>query len=128
MRISDWSSDVCSSDLAFHEIERLVDEAVGDLRARQPFDRALSELGALLPEPVGEVGRQDARAEPFPLGVTFVEALGRRERRISDVAPAAEMPFAEMTGGIADLPHQARQNGKRRIEPASGTASCRARR
>src|SRR3546814_6242831 len=114
MRISDWSSDVCSSDLAFHEIERLVDEAVGDLRARQPFDRALSELGALLPEPVGEVGRQDARAEAFPLGVTFVEAIGRRERRIADVAPAAAMPFAEMTSGIANLPHQARQNGNLR--------------
>src|SRR3546814_5296374 len=78
---------------AFYKLERFVDEAVGDLRARQPFDRALSELGALLPEPVGEVGRQDARAEPFPLGVTFVEAIGRRERRISDVAPAAEMPL-----------------------------------
>src|SRR3546814_16435282 len=27
------------------------------------------------------------------------------------------MPFAEMTSGIAHLPHQARQNGKRRIKP-----------
>src|SRR3546814_19405702 len=113
MRISDWSSDVCSSDLlgihcdehreelvlarrgalalggselfgarhpwrvhvgqpelreprtilaAFYKLERFVDEAVGDLRARQPFDRAPSELGALMPEPVGAVGRMGRAA------------------------------------------------------------------
>src|SRR3546814_11798952 len=35
---------------ASDEIERLVDKATGNLRARQPFDRALTEFGALLPE------------------------------------------------------------------------------
>ncbi len=99
------------------EIERLVDEAAGDFGTRQPFDRALTEFGALLAQLVGEVGRQDARAEAFPLGVAFVKAIGRRERRVAYVASAAEVPFAEMASGITDLPHHARQDRKRRVEP-----------
>src|SRR3546814_13987574 len=36
MRISDWSSDVCSSDLAGHQrVERFSDRASGDVAVRQ---------------------------------------------------------------------------------------------
>src|SRR3546814_7568951 len=66
MRISDWSSDVCSSDLLFDALrgENFLAQAVGDAKAavvgeqRQPFCGALDKLGHL---PVrGE--RAEARA------------------------------------------------------------------
>src|SRR3546814_3474484 len=76
MRISDWSSDVCSSDLDEH-----------------------------------------ARAEPFEGRETLVETISRRPRRIADVAPTAEMPFADMRGLVAILLEQTGDRRQLRIEP-----------
>src|SRR3546814_1507804 len=51
MRISDWSSDVCSSDLTgggddpAHDIERLALHTIGDIRARFHLRRIGDEEG-----------------------------------------------------------------------------------
>src|SRR3546814_2209697 len=50
MRISDWSSDVCSSELAGRGSRAIVDDRARAARQpdRQPARRALSERGRLL--------------------------------------------------------------------------------
>src|SRR3546814_5923648 len=67
MRISDWSSDVCSSDLAILDLvpqprlaQRLFDGGVElRLRSRQPVDaRAISDI---LEDRFGEIGRASCR-------------------------------------------------------------------
>src|SRR3546814_19336172 len=60
MRISDWSSDVCSSDLAFliiRSITRPLDQIVGSLKAIATGDRSQKvaydrhdEIGAIVTE------------------------------------------------------------------------------
>src|SRR3546814_11528899 len=80
MRISDWSSDVCSSDLGRERIELLDADDGGVLVARlvARFDQVVGDL---------------ARAEDEPLDV-----LVRRRRRIgqdaAEVAVAGEVPGA----------------------------------
>src|SRR3546814_386396 len=44
MRISDWSSDVCSSDLDLHELSQKVAQTPDDHQAR--FDLAMALFGA----------------------------------------------------------------------------------
>src|SRR3546814_1966509 len=62
MRISDWSSDVCSSDLLGREVElgaRLEDQPLGDalivvaLQAREHVALVGEEQRALYVEPIG---------------------------------------------------------------------------
>src|SRR3546814_16172903 len=57
MRISVWSSDVCSSDLLYHDIGRTGDQIV---RLEQAVNRGFRYEVALL---VGEAHRQFAGAE-----------------------------------------------------------------
>src|SRR3546814_13352350 len=64
MRISDWSSDVCSSDLPPGRLERV--ESLEQLRALEAGHRIAV---ALTPE-------------PFPPGVDTPEDLARAERHI----------------------------------------------
>src|SRR3546814_19963217 len=63
MRISDWSSDVCSSDLA--ETEAVVGLEPGDLVAVADFDRVLDAdeaLGRLLLGHAGRLQQEHERA------------------------------------------------------------------
>src|SRR3546814_18852993 len=62
MRISDWSSDVCSSDLPFNEL----------LRPRQRWLRAFRLPRAHLERPTPDSGLEDRAAATSTLG-----ALGR---------------------------------------------------
>src|SRR3546814_2084557 len=55
MRISDWSSDVCSSDLAPSEEDHLVTEAVHELVAPREVRRAEQREPALARQPVEAV-------------------------------------------------------------------------
>src|SRR3546814_7402130 len=49
MRISDWSSDVCSSDLnGFSLVRRLAADKGWDLNAPAPFDRDIALIEALM--------------------------------------------------------------------------------
>src|SRR3546814_6258527 len=48
MRISDWSSDVCSSDLALYTVEEQLNEACGPLQEAGRRTIEGEELGSLL--------------------------------------------------------------------------------
>src|SRR3546814_12971412 len=82
MRISDWSSDVCSSDLP--ELERLVDTALAqnlDIRqaaARIDEARALRDLAAGRQLPTVAAGasvnrRRQSENGPLPIGTRSEE-------------------------------------------------------
>src|SRR3546814_4342842 len=64
MRISDWSSDVCSSDLVRHPAVAGLDIAVGEL-AHQPADRRL----------VAEIGVDAAGVQRLQRGVRALELV-----------------------------------------------------
>src|SRR3546814_3872682 len=115
MRISDWSSDVCSSDLLFDEVhERSLDSDFGlalalDAQAALRPDLRLIAMSATLDGarfaalmrdcPVIE---SEGRAHPLDL-----RYLGRRaERRIEDeVAAAVRTALAEGEGGEIGRAH-----------------------
>src|SRR3546814_18270772 len=96
MRISDWSSDVCSSDLL---IAVCVTAGVGDYRSGDEiwcerlmpaaFSGALNR-DVLLPRPAGRflfgrlVGREDGKLHILPLGT------GMRQQVIADPARSEE--------------------------------------
>src|SRR3546814_1547135 len=79
MRISDWSSDVCSSDLLSREIERC--RGMTDA----PFDVNLSFLPSLNPPPYAEYVQAIIEG-----GVRIVETAGRN--------PAPYMPMFDAAG------------------------------
>src|SRR3546814_7891940 len=86
MRISDWSSDVCSSDLGVGFTAAAAATAIAALLARDAFTadaifagsdllamgaiQALSGHGIRVPEAVSVVGYDDT-----PMGASFVPAL-----------------------------------------------------
>src|SRR3546814_3339744 len=105
MRISDWSSDVCSSDLPFpHAAEHLLQVRVAVLRRR--LDRAgrIELLAAIQIEPRGRrlpflFGGQ-ARAGPAREGVGLEEADvrhrrgGRSEEHTSELQSLMRISYA----------------------------------
>src|SRR3546814_4343667 len=76
MRISDWSSDVCSSDLFVMDLEQhphLRQPGVGE-RGRHPHHRALDDIGA---------GALDRGVDRRTLGaLAFVLDLGLDARKV----------------------------------------------
>src|SRR3546814_1006306 len=84
MRISDWSSDVCSSDLADHQVRRLVQRAVGPqyretLAADAPADgvkRACALHPGLIRLAVGSCDRRNERFsdERVAIGIPAAQA------------------------------------------------------
>src|SRR3546814_6451482 len=105
MRISDWSSDVCSSDLLVgmlrDEIHRHVAIELGEVGLDLPETRPLAKLVRLPGEVALPIRHEYARAQPFEGGEALVEAVGGGPGRIADVAAAAQMPLADMRGRIA---------------------------
>src|SRR3546814_21148836 len=87
MRISDWSSDVCSSDLSIsQEVGR---EIPGDARLCLPVQSAAD--GAALPRPGACLGGRPADRSRISLPAFGIAAAGRRTRtRRADLAPAFE--------------------------------------
>src|SRR3546814_15194228 len=87
MRISDWSSDVCSSDLTLGGLARRLFAAREALRARYPDDgerrralgAALTEGGALDPM------KADADAVARRLGAAATEPASTEQRRGGEV-------------------------------------------
>src|SRR3546814_20969436 len=83
MRISDWSSDVCSSDLA----QRLPQPLRGGLLQQGGAQRDVREREAAVPEQDGLVGALAARLLP---GHDLAElAVQRRLRQLSRLALGA---------------------------------------
>src|SRR3546814_6646297 len=80
MRISDWSSDVCSSDLAENRLRNRRLEADGPLLFR-PFRQCRADARGRN----GELGRRDAQRWRFPTEhraeVGFRHQLGRASCR-----------------------------------------------
>src|SRR3546814_9419526 len=77
MRISDWSSDVCSSDLLPGAVRLAAGDAVAGLQAAPHGDLVL-ELAAVAPAPVGAVA--DRRYAPVDAAVPPLDALADRHR------------------------------------------------
>src|SRR3546814_15214498 len=112
MRMSDWSSDVCSSDLAFEE-----GRLAGTVRADQTAQFALAQLeihmvdGRHAAEPHGQVaGLEDdvtpgchapspaAAAPPAPAPAAAAAICGRSGRPASANAPSAPRPEERRVG------------------------------
>src|SRR3546814_18877602 len=73
MRISDWSSDVCSSDLAVSALgSELTEEVLADLRGRV--------VDGVTGRPIGEV-EQDGVADALTRATADVEAITDALRR-----------------------------------------------
>src|SRR3546814_5572941 len=94
MRISDWSSDVCSSDLEDGAIRLGIDNDQRDVRRRQrerAVGREADRAGAIEDrEPVAqkfemhevELGRAASRTR-FGTGVTDAAAIDRKSTRLN---------------------------------------------
>src|SRR3546814_986507 len=76
MRISDWSSDVCSSDLAVAYAGRILAFSA----TAQDVDAALDRLKALIDGDFAE--RREQRSDAFPSEAEFERALRSEERRV----------------------------------------------
>src|SRR3546814_10177041 len=77
MRISDWSSDVCSSDLAVAYAGRILAFSA----TAQDVDAALDRLKALIDGDFAE--RREQRSDAFPSEAEFERALALAERRLT---------------------------------------------
>src|SRR3546814_8302400 len=64
MRISDWSSDVCSSDLVVEAIEGQVELAHEAERGFALHRRRLRRIGVLLPRAIEGARPEDVRPRP----------------------------------------------------------------
>src|SRR3546814_6359629 len=102
MRISDWSSDVCSSDLTVDELVSLYDAVV--LATGAPHDRPLDIPGAGLPGVIGSAafvgwynGHPDFAALSPPLGAPGVAVIGNGNVAL-DVARILAKTPAEFAG------------------------------
>src|SRR3546814_20290846 len=79
MRISDWSSDVCSSDLAWR-----------NLKHRQQWRNSIrTHANALLKKPIGEIMVNDVVAVLMPIWRSTPETAGRLRGRIENILDAA---------------------------------------
>src|SRR3546814_13068509 len=96
MRISDWSSDVCSSDLAVHRNEPLRRGAEDDLSLRPPRMRiAVREI----------VGRREQR--PRRAQIRTDRAVGAHELLVDDAAlPAEPRPIRAIHAPRIDREHR----------------------
>src|SRR3546814_6068038 len=82
MRISDWSSDVCSSDL---ELGGIVEEIVEGLAGIEAFEMLLGDLERLVSALLDRDGRHDDHE--FGEAETLVQLEERAEVNIGLVSP-----------------------------------------
>src|SRR3546814_1876582 len=88
------------------EVDRHIGVKPGEVGLELPETWSFAELVRLFGEEAFLVRNEHARPQPFEGRETLVETIGRRPRRIADVAPTAEMPFADMRGLVAILLEQ----------------------
>src|SRR3546814_244510 len=100
MRISDWSSDVCSSDLCLMQMEAGLD--TGPVLLSQPLDIGADETGGQLHDRLAALGAQvlsdglgllRAGMRPVPKpqpaeGVTYAHKLDKAEAKLDWSQPA----------------------------------------
>src|SRR3546814_6816821 len=89
MRISDWSSDVCSSDLVLADVAREAREAAGrrEQRRRRRFLQAVAERAVLLRHDGVAVDRRRLLRQ-------FVRGIGAAERQ--DIGRRSEEHTSEL--------------------------------
>src|SRR3546814_5243437 len=80
MRISDWSSDVCSSDLQFGQVQRVGEQAgAADLGQARCSGVAIA-IVEILPVEEGHQRRQRTALLPCPAGDLEARLPGRQRR------------------------------------------------
>src|SRR3546814_6651602 len=122
MRISDWSSDVCSSDLIGAVLQDLDDRGIGrraaDPQFFQPLDearlrKARRRLGEMLLGIDALFGRLVALTQPRQALAVFIRGVGLLARAANKtLVVAAFFVEREIAGKEHDLPGRA-QAGKR---------------
>src|SRR3546814_3113072 len=102
MRISDWSSDVCSSDLDLLELDILPDVEFGPVRQRKDADALALRLARIIQPPqfwalvlgipavAGRTEREDALLGPGFLLITARAAERRVEARSEEHTSALQ--------------------------------------
>src|SRR3546814_10744183 len=88
MRISDWSSDVCSSDLGVHQVDQYGhDEGQGadDVGARLGFGRQGFDLQLQLASATQNVGEVGQRLREVAAGFRLNRQGNREEVELLDV-------------------------------------------
>src|SRR3546814_16165985 len=105
MRISDWSSDVCSSDLARRRRAEDV-QAVADLQLLQ------------LAEVIVELAERRLRIVGLGDAAVLVEAAGRRE--LEDLRAQHLQAARIEAGGVVILVDQALELGERAVDLSAG--------
>ena len=110
------------------ELQGRVSVAGRDLGAVHPGDRAPKAFGVgpdLLRLRVAglEREREELRSHPFKIGQRDVITVGRDRGGIVDVALAAEVPFAKMSGRVADVLQRAGERRRLQIQPLGVTVT-----
>src|SRR3546814_16238843 len=134
MRISDWSSDVCSSDLRVAERERAVGGQLDDEAFGEWFDAVVLIVffrfdGLAADGDDGALHRGARRADEFGVGVRSLHAIGTKmrhdvgadedasDRKRSDGVEAEEYA-GEGDGGRTEMCRAKVAGGKRWPPPA----------
>src|SRR3546814_2269998 len=116
MRISDWSSDVCSSDLAGVDRMRLAEQlAVADLMALARFlllPEADLTLAVVLKSPLGGLDEDQLFALAVQRKGTLWHRLGEIAAAAPDSAYAAARRLLEAMLARADLVRPSAQIGR----------------
>src|SRR3546814_14165049 len=116
MRISDWSSDVCSSDLIDKDNTTIVDGTGGkdDIQAR------CTQIKAQIEETTSDYDRETLQERPAKLagGVEVIRAGGSTEIEVKErkdrVDDALHEPQAEAETGELHGDEHARSSGRER--------------
>src|SRR3546814_10230965 len=101
MRISDWSSDVCSSDLLNHEGPRVLQHAIFRLQRPALIEMVIHALG--IEEVLNPVARQNEAdvAHDFAGGIVDADGVDLGEDHADDVAAAVQQRTAAVA--LADV-------------------------
>src|SRR3546814_9704722 len=100
MRISDWSSDVCSSDLILAIVDRPHDRLTGRLVEEHLLG---TEVRRWRVQAIDEVAREQLLTHIIAIGVGVDEDVGERCRRVADIARFREQRSEEHTSELQSL-------------------------
>src|SRR3546814_13555707 len=119
MRISDWSSDVCSSDLAIAALARLGDVRVVELALQPAGGRRGAPLGGLHPD-LEAAPREVASGRAAP-------AAPRPATRAFTTAPRPTAPGFRQNAPpqpVASLSREARTEAAAALDATAGTGDA----
>src|SRR3546814_19968085 len=111
MRISDWSSDVCSSDLLSHNVE--AEHAVDDSALHAPEQQFSGEVAG----PTDDYGADQFEAETHEIP----EVVRQQESLIERVAAVARKVEARPAAKQEKAPRALRRSAERRLGKGGGS-------